>query len=120
MSERPRLYLDADMSPRIAEIGRGLGLDVISAHEIGMADAEDADQLARAASDGRVMVTRNRDDFFALTIEAYHNRSPHGGLLIVAAAGGKHGRSRTAHSLAGWAKRTPVVEPYSVHWLRVG
>jgi hypothetical protein len=48
MSGTIRYYLDADLSPKIAVIGRGLGLDVVSAHEVGMTEAVDADRLAHA------------------------------------------------------------------------
>lgn len=82
-----------------------------------MVDAEDADQLARAASEKRVLATRNRDDFLELTLQAYHDRLPHAGVLIVQAVAGKHGFSRVAHALARWAKSNPAVQPYSVHWL---
>lgn len=114
----PRFYLDADLSPRIAQIARGLGLDVVSAHQVGMTEADDPEQLARAAVEGRVLVTGNRDDFLQLTLEAYHDAKPHAGLLIVI-SGGKHQSSRAAHALARWAADHPKVPPYAIAWLRV-
>lgn len=118
MTARLAFYLDADLSPKIAEIARGLGLDAVSAHEVGMVEAEDAEQLARAASETRVLLTRNRDDFLQLTLEAYHDRGPHAGLLIVEAVSGAHRHARVAHALARWARGRERVEPYSVDWLR--
>lgn len=117
--QRVRFYLDADLSPRIAAIGRDLGLDAVSAHDVGMTEADDADQLGRAASEGRILVTRNRDDFIQLTLEAYHEHRPHAGLLLIAATGRHHQTSRVAHALRQWAGGRPIVVPYSVHWLTV-
>ena len=117
MSRRIRCYLDADLSPKIAVIGRGLGLDVVSAHEVGMTEAADADQLARAAAEGRVLVTRNRDDFLALTLAAYHDRAPHRGLLLVREIAPSHRASRLAHALRRWAAARTTVASYEVDWL---
>ena len=100
-------------------IGRGLGLDVVSAHQVGMAEAEDAEQLARAAAEGRVLVTRNRDDYLTLTLEAYHDRARHSGVLLVGSVAPSHGAARIAHALRRWAKQRAVVAPYGVYWLRV-
>lgn len=110
--------MDADLSPTIAEISRGLGLDCVSAHDVGMGAAEDRDQLLRAAGEGRVLVTRNRDDFLTLTVEFYHERLPHAGLLIVPGTGSSHA-ARVAHALARWVDERPAVSPYGVYWLKV-
>jgi len=117
MSGTIRFYLDADLSPKIAVIGRGLGLDVVSAHEVGMTEAVDADQLARAAAEGRVLVTRNRDDFLALTLAAYHDRAPHRGLLLVREIAPSRRASRLAHALGRWAAARTTVASYEVDWL---
>ncbi len=117
MSRKLRFYLDADLSPRIAAFGRDLGLDVVSAHEVGTAEADDADQLRRAAAEGRILVARNRDDFLQLTLEAYHERQRHAGVLLVGETGRLHQASRIAHALRRWADGRPVVAGYSVHWL---
>ena len=57
-----RFYLDEDLSPRVAAIGRSLGLDVVSAIEVGHRGLDDEDQLLVAARDGRCLVTDNRAD----------------------------------------------------------
>lgn len=119
MTKGARFYLDADLSPKIASIARGLGLDVTSAHEAGLAEAEDADQVRQAAAEGRVLVTRNRDDFLALTLEAYHDRAPHAGLLLEARAGSAHQPSRVAHALRRWAATHDTPQPYTVDWLHL-
>jgi hypothetical protein len=78
-----RFYLDEDISPKVAEFLRRRGIDAVSAHDIGMAGASDEDQFAEAISRGAAMVTRNRDDFIALTIRAFQNSSPHHGLAVL-------------------------------------
>ena len=48
---------------------RKRGIDAISAHKAGILEASDENQLSYAVSEGRVMVTRDRDDFITLTVE---------------------------------------------------
>ena len=66
-----RFVLDEDLSPVVAETARGLGLDAVSGHEIGRRGLDDRQQLELSAADGRASVTRNRDDFILLTLEAF-------------------------------------------------
>ncbi|HXV85334.1 MAG TPA: DUF5615 family PIN-like protein [Gemmatimonadales bacterium] len=113
---RHPLYLDADLSPSVADIARGLGPDCVSAHQVDMAGVPDRDQLLHAGRARRVMVTRNRDDFLRLTLEFYHERLPHAGLLIV--PGTLQPASRVAHALQRWALGTVSVPAYAVLWLK--
>ena len=78
-----KLYLDEDISPKVSEILRKKGADAVSAHETGMLEASDDDQLAFATAEGRAMVTRNRDDFITLTVQFFHDLKPHRGLIMV-------------------------------------
>jgi predicted nuclease of predicted toxin-antitoxin system len=78
-----KLYLDEDISPRVSEILRMNGTDAVSAHEKGMLGASDEEQLAFAVAEDRAMVTRNRDDFVILTVQAFEALKPHKGLIIV-------------------------------------
>ena len=55
-----KLYLDEDISPKVSVILRKKGIDAVSAHEAGMLETSDEEQLTFAAADDRVMVTRNR------------------------------------------------------------
>lgn len=76
-------YLDEDLSPRIAVIARGLGLDVVSATELGNTALSDAEQLTLAASAERCLVTENRSHFIRLTVMFFEGQLPHAGVLLV-------------------------------------
>lgn len=54
---------DEDLAPAIADIVRRQVLDVVSVHELGRRQSSDDEQLRFAAAQGRVLLTRNRDDF---------------------------------------------------------
>ena len=45
-----KLYLDENLSPRIAEISRARGLDAVSAHEVGNTQLPDVAQLRHATA----------------------------------------------------------------------
>lgn len=106
-----RYYLDEDLSPRVAERLRQKGLDATSSHEESRNQASDQDQLRWAASEGRCLVSRNRDDFIHLTVAAFENQEPHAGVLIVPF-------SRLADALADYARRHPDgMQPYTIDFL---
>jgi predicted nuclease of predicted toxin-antitoxin system len=99
-----RFLLDEDLNPTAAEVARGLGLDVVSVHEIERLGLSDEEQLRFAATEGRILVTRNRDDFLALTTEFYRRGNPHRGVLIVTAGLPNNRPERLAHALARWRR----------------
>lgn len=61
-----RFFVDENISPKVADLLRGRGIDTASVHESGMTGASDLEIMKFAASDGRCVITRNRDDFLVL------------------------------------------------------
>lgn len=70
------MYLDEDVTERIARPLRGLGHAVVHANEVGRKGRTDPQQLAYASAHGRMLVTCNRKDFIMLH-EAW-TLCPHG------------------------------------------
>lgn len=75
--------LDEDISYRVAEGLRQRGVDAISVHEADRANRSlsDEDQLAFAASAGRVLVTYNRADYQVLDAAWRMQGRTHSGIL---------------------------------------
>ena len=113
-----KLYLDEDISPKVAVILRKKGMDAVSAHETGMLEASDEEQLSFAAAEGRVMVTRNRDDFITLTVQFFEALKPHNGLIIVPHTLPGSEFSKLASLLAKFSKDYPQgLQPYTIEFL---
>ena len=113
-----KLYLDEDISPKVSEILRKKGVDALSAHEAGMLEAADDEQLAFAVAQGRAMVTRNRDDFITLTVQFFNDLKPHCGLIIVPHTIPGSEFSKLATLLSRHSKAHPRgLEPYTVEFL---
>lgn len=113
-----RYYLDEDISPKVAEMLREYQVDAISTHEVNMIQAADIEQLAYAASTGRAMVTRNRNDFIQLTVQFFNGYRTHHGVLILpyTIAGDKF--QLMADRLRKYAIKHPAgMEPYSIDFL---
>ena len=113
-----RFYLDEDVPPTAA----GLGLDAVSAYHAGPVPRPDAEHLAAAAADGRVVVTYNRDDFLACTRDAFAAGWPHAGVVILTRKLPRD-PARVAHALVRWAERAaatygpPPLQPYPVDFV---
>ena len=70
----------------MAEPAMRRGLSVVSSDECGRDGLEDERQLELVACEGYCLVTRNRNDFIALTVHFLEAGRPHSGVLIVPAA----------------------------------
>lgn len=114
-----RVYLDEDISPRVAENARGrCGIDAISAYEIGALGWHDDVQLRYAAEQGRCLVTPNRDDFIAETLAAFEAGRPHAGLLIVPYSLPNKQPNAIAAALCAYAARFPDrLRAYTIDFL---
>lgn len=114
-----RFYLDEDLSQRIAEAARSLGLEVVSSHECARNGLSDEDQLRLAAVEGRCLVTRNYADFAALTRTFWEMGWPHSGVLFVAPSLPNHRFADIAAALADYERENPDAMPsYQVDFLR--
>jgi Domain of unknown function (DUF5615) len=113
-----RFLLDEDLNPAVAEIGRGLGLDVVSVHEIDRRGFSDEEQLRFAITQHRTLVTRNRDDFLRLTRSFYASGELHDGLLIVPYSLPNRRPERIARALERWCSRPGDPGPHFVDFLQ--
>lgn len=78
-----KLYLDENISPRVADKLRARGLDAVSAYEVGNTRLDDRAQLRYAAQDGRAIVTSDVADFVELAAEAVAANTQHAGIILV-------------------------------------
>lgn len=99
-----RFLLDEDLPPSAAEIARGLGLDVISVHEVGRRGLADRDQLRFASGEERIFLTRNHRDLIELTVEFYRAGEAYAGVLLVRRNLPNDQPARIAHALKRWAE----------------
>jgi predicted nuclease of predicted toxin-antitoxin system len=112
-----RFLLDEDVNPAVAEIARGLGMDVVSVHEIDRRGFIDEEQLRFSAAQERLFLTRNRDDFIQLTLRFFQTGEPHAGLLIVPQSLPNNRPERIAHALKRWQDRGGDPGPYGIDFL---
>ena len=113
-----RYYLDEDISPTVAQLLRDHGIDSVSVHDIGAHGLSDQEQLDRAASEGRCLVTRNRNDFLRLTVRAFEGHRRHSGVLIVPHTLPGDRFAQIADALAAYAAKRPEgLPPYSIDFV---
>lgn len=61
MAAAIRLYLDENLTPKIAAQLQRRGVDIVSVHELGLTGDNDENHLKRATAMGRVLVTADTD-----------------------------------------------------------
>lgn len=113
-----KLYLDEDLSPRIAERLRTQGIDAISAIEVGNIQLSDREQLAFATREGRSLVTRNARHFIVLGRDSIQRQDPHAGIIICPPSIRGSEVTEIVSRLVRLAKRFPKgLEPYDLIYL---
>jgi predicted nuclease of predicted toxin-antitoxin system len=113
-----KYYLDEDISPTVAQLLRDRGIDAVSVHDVGAQGISDAEQLDRAASEGRCFVTRNRNDFLRLTVQAFEGHRRHCGVLIVPYTVPGDRFAQIADALAAYAATQPDgLPPYTIDFV---
>ena len=80
--EKIRLYIDEDLTDRLAVALRSRGYDAVSAHEVEMRGKTDKEQLSFASMNDRVILTRNIKHFVALQRDYYKHGLSHKGILV--------------------------------------
>ena len=109
-----RFLLDENIHPRVAESAWEDDVDVVSVVDLRRRGRTDRDQLAFAAEQNRVMVTRNRADYLHLTGEFYHAGLPHAGVLLVGDGMPNDQPEMLARSLRRWAQAHSYAEDEEV------
>lgn len=113
-----RFYLDENLSWRIAEIGRSMGLDIASSHEHGMNSRSDEEQLAFAASQERCLVTIDGHDFLSITTRFLERKLAHKGVLILSRRLSPHAFAAVAHALRAYEAEHPDgVSSYGIDYV---
>lgn len=121
-----RLLLDEHLSPSVAGELRRLGYDVIAvAERDDLRGRSDDEIFARAATDGRAIVTFDVGDYLALVRRSVQLRRRHGGLVLLAQGRSwSSGRAsgRLVAVLAGLVAAHPGDDAFAdrVEWLQAG
>lgn len=77
------LYIDEDsMDGDLVAALRARGVDVITAADAGMLGYSDPEQLEYATSQGRVLYSFNRGDFYCLHTNYLTEGRTHGGIIL--------------------------------------
>lgn len=77
-----KLYVDADITPKLARILRARGYDVLAAQDANHADAPDDEQMAYAVTQGRALLTCNAGDFTAIYEDYWYSGREHFGVIV--------------------------------------
>lgn len=78
-----RLYLDEDVDVRLALLLRAKSHDCLTTLDANRLADDDEAQLAFAATEGRILLTHNREDFAALAVAWHQTGRSHAGILMM-------------------------------------
>lgn len=80
---RIKLYLDEDsMDNDLTQALRVRGVDVLTAHDLGLLRAPDAEHLAAATADGRTLYSFNVGDYMELHTAYLAAGKEHAGIIL--------------------------------------
>lgn len=77
-----KIYLNENLSWKIAKVLSEYGYDVVSSYELGMNTADDPTQFEYAISQKRAVLTNNFSDFFRLCEEYISSGKDHYGIIF--------------------------------------
>jgi hypothetical protein len=80
---RPRFLLDEHVWGGLVDVGKRLGADVVMVQTHLAEGSDDQSVLAFAASQERILLTSNAQDFAPLVVEWFLTGREHWGILIV-------------------------------------
>lgn len=112
-----RFLVDEMFGADVARLLGEFGLSAVHVTDVGLGGASDADVLATAIAESRVLVTENVSDFGPLIAQRREGGEVTA-VLIVLRLGRGVGQTlheSVAEAVVGWARENP--EPYSdIHW----
>jgi predicted nuclease of predicted toxin-antitoxin system len=76
------LYIDEDVTSRLAPALRQRGFEAVAAHEAGLKADDDELHLAHVAEHRMILLTSNRDDFIRLAQKWAAEKRQHHGIVI--------------------------------------
>ena len=76
-----KLYLDENVNIALASALRRRGFDVVTARERGTLGADDREQIALAASEGRTILTHDVADYIRLHQQWLEQKKEHAGII---------------------------------------
>ena len=77
-----RVYLDEDVDVLLAPLLAAHGIDCLTTLEAGNLGLSDAEQLAFADRESRVLISHNRIDFENLAIAWWNQQRDHAGIVL--------------------------------------
>jgi len=102
-----KVYLDENLSPAIAELLRGRGVDAVSAHEMGNTERPDSAQLRHATGQGRAIVTCDVSDFVSLAADMIAATADHAGIVLISSNWRANDFRAIAEAIEVLARRYP-------------
>jgi predicted nuclease of predicted toxin-antitoxin system len=117
-----RFVFDQHVNARALKQLQAQGVDVVHVAEVGLSEADDAEILAWSIDQGRIVITRNYQDYAPLASIYAERGLAFPGILFLATSVPQADAGRHVQSLLAWieaadqAGHNPVASTYG--WLR--